>query len=210
MRLLLLPSRPVMISVCGAFLSLDWNSSFAVSVPPAGLVLVASFKWSFPSSYSSSFSSAALAAPPGDDGMAPTTPPPDFFHSIPPRPSSCPPAAAAARAVQDLLEIVMSPLSVRPQNTPLSWIATDIVLDSTCPIATPLPCSIRICVSGGAPTGMNRACGEVHMAADSNVDAEELALTASMRTTGFDETFVHLIAGSALDPASTAVFGSAP
>ena len=117
--------------------------------------------------------------------------------------------------MKGLLENIISPAFVRPQNTPLSWIdvveedgrfavtfllswaavaAAAVAVAAAAKLPSPstgLAPNANVGLVTDATTGaatLDRICGEVHIAADSKVDADELDLTASMRTTGFDGT----------------------
>ena len=133
-----------------------------------------------------------------------------------------------SEGAKELLENMMSPASVRPQNIPLSWMEYSIDEEdgrfavifrrglpgevrsaARCAAAAavaavaaaadaklPSP-SVGVLLVGTAPSegapkarvgskaGVDRICGDVHMAAISNVDADELAFTASISPTGF-------------------------
>ena len=94
---------------------------------------------------------------------------------------------------------MISPLWARPQNTSLSWNTLDEVFD-TCVAAVPadtataaakLPSPSVDAASYAAfqlarKAGGDMSCGDVHIAADSKEEADELVLTAIMSTTGFD------------------------
>ena len=86
---------------------------------------------------------------------------------------------------------MISSASVRPQNTPLSWIDA-VEADgriAVTPKANAPNAGVWLAAdpTAGAAT-LDRICGEVHIAADSKVVADELDLTASMRMIGFDGT----------------------
>lgn len=107
---------------------------------------------------------------------------------------------------------MISSASVRPQNTPLSWIdvveadgriavtfllaltavAWAVAMAPKLPFpSTGLTPNAGVWLAADATAGaatLDRICGEVHIAADSKVVADVFDFTASMRMIGFDGT----------------------